>query len=69
MYPCSLKHGDENTNVSYLRGETDLERERIGLHIGERVRLRGIGDLLRGAASSSRGTVKEISIERKKEKV
>lgn len=31
-----------------LRGEIDLERERIGLRIGERVRLRGTGDLLSG---------------------
>lgn len=44
MYPCRLKHGDVNNNVFYLREETDLERERIG----ERVRLRGIGDLLGG---------------------
>lgn len=48
MYAYGLKHGDVNTYVRYLRGEIDLERERIGLRIGERVRLRGIGDLLGG---------------------
>lgn len=33
---------------NYLRGENDLERERADLRIGERVRLRPIGDLLGG---------------------
>jgi len=32
----------------YLRGENDLDRERADLRIGERVRLRPIGDLLGG---------------------
>lgn len=36
------------SSLSYLRGEIDLECERIGLRIGERVRLRGTGDLLGG---------------------
>jgi len=33
---------------NYLRGEKDLDRERADLRIGERVRLRPIGDLLGG---------------------
>lgn len=32
----------------YLRGEKDLERDRADLRIGERLRLRPIGDLLEG---------------------
>ena len=32
----------------YLRGETDLERERAGLRIGERLQRRTGGDLLGG---------------------
>lgn len=35
-------------NEKYLRGEKDLDRERADLRIGERERLRPIGDLLGG---------------------
>jgi len=44
---------------NYLRGENDLERERADLRIGERVRLRPIGDLLGGLRGRLGGDLQE----------
>lgn len=47
----------QEISKTYLRGEMDLERERTGLRIGDRLRLR-IGDLLGGLRSLLGGDLK-----------
>ena len=42
----------------YLRGDTDLDRERAGLRIGERLRRRGGGDRLGGLLARLSGDLK-----------